>query len=91
MQGLDAEGGRGYLSNVCVAPLMRQRGIGVALLQQAQKLAQLWGMLDHLSLLSSCELRFLPDSVCLLLNLTKLFLGECFRNNQFVRPCRGHK
>jgi len=35
---------RGYLSNVCVAPLMRQRGIGTALLQQAQTIAQLWGM-----------------------------------------------
>lgn len=35
---------RGYLSNVCVAPLMRQRGIGTALLQQAQAVAQLWGI-----------------------------------------------
>lgn len=53
MQGPNADRERGYLSNVCVAPLMRQRGIGVALLQRAQKLAQLWGMLDHLSLPTS--------------------------------------
>lgn len=43
-EGLNADRERGYLSNVCVAPLMRQRGIGVALLQQAQKIAQLWGI-----------------------------------------------
>jgi len=57
MQGLNADRGRGYLSNVCVAPLMRQRGIGMALLQQAQKIAQLWGMLDHDFPLCACDLR----------------------------------
>lgn len=41
LQGLSE---RGYLSNVCVAPLMRQRGIGMALLQQAQNMSQLWGV-----------------------------------------------
>lgn len=43
-EGLDADRERGYLSNVCVAPLMRQRGIGVALLQHAQNIAQHWGI-----------------------------------------------
>ncbi|XP_024399712.1 GCN5-related N-acetyltransferase 7, chloroplastic [Physcomitrium patens] len=43
-QGSSAERERGYLSNVCVAPLMRQRGIGVALLLQSQKIAQHWGI-----------------------------------------------
>jgi ribosomal protein S18 acetylase RimI-like enzyme len=44
LQGLSADRERGYLSNVCVAPLMRQRGIGMALLQQAQNMSQLWGV-----------------------------------------------
>ncbi|KAG0590990.1 hypothetical protein M758_1G136000 [Ceratodon purpureus] len=44
IQGLNTDRERGYLSNVCVAPLMRQRGIGMALLQQAQNMSQLWGI-----------------------------------------------
>lgn len=43
-EGVDADRERGYLSNVCVAPLVRQRGIGVALLLHAQKIAQHWGI-----------------------------------------------
>jgi ribosomal protein S18 acetylase RimI-like enzyme len=45
----EAEQKRGYLSNVCVAPQVRKRGIGVALLQRAQEVAQLWGIFLCLS------------------------------------------
>ncbi|XP_024387789.1 GCN5-related N-acetyltransferase 7, chloroplastic isoform X2 [Physcomitrium patens] len=38
------ERGRGYISNVCVAPSLRQRGVGKALLQQAQNVAHSWGI-----------------------------------------------
>lgn len=40
------ERGRGYISNVCVAPSLRQRGVGKALLQQAQNVAHSWGLHD---------------------------------------------
>lgn len=49
IQGPDAERKRGYLSNVCVAPQVRQRGVGAALLLQAQKAAQRWGMPKNLT------------------------------------------
>ncbi|CAK9279398.1 unnamed protein product [Sphagnum jensenii] len=42
----EAEQKRGYLSNVCVAPQVHKRGIGAALLQRAQEVAQLWGVTD---------------------------------------------
>ncbi|KAH9561043.1 hypothetical protein CY35_06G141600 [Sphagnum magellanicum] len=42
----NAEHKRGYLSNVCVAPQVRKRGVGAALLHRAQEIAQSWGVTD---------------------------------------------
>jgi ribosomal protein S18 acetylase RimI-like enzyme len=86
MQGPDAERKRGYLSNVCVAPQVRQRGVGAALLLQAQKAAQRWGMPKNLT--NFCiylDKTFLTHVA----HLSSLLVVN--RGKQLVRPCRGLK
>lgn len=81
MQSPAPERGRGYISNVCVAPSLRQRGVGKALLQQAQNVAHSWGLHDwtfHSLLSKSCFFLALGHShVHLMTN--QVLLDLCFR------------
>ena len=96
MQGLNTDRERGYLSNVCVAPLMRQRGIGMALLQQAQNMSQLWGThyytfiaLVHLvcSIKISSQINFdLTRSLCISFSgITNLYVHAVATNEAAVK------
>ncbi|XP_057815168.2 GCN5-related N-acetyltransferase 7, chloroplastic isoform X2 [Cryptomeria japonica] len=45
-KGTDAQFTRAYLTNVCVAQELQRKGIGSALIRQAVKIAEQWGMTD---------------------------------------------